>query len=254
MAVMGQLQRRDNEEDDTGGEEAGLVLGGLDDLDSDDAEVVYELDEWSDADRVVLRSRLELLGAPHQWEGSNLVVSASDESWVERILDQLEDELALRLDADAEQVAYDLDGWGEADRQSLLDLLVEAGIAHSFDGDELFVHEIDEVRTDELIERVIDPDAELPDPDAAQAAMSSLFAAGDHLRRDPRHHDGIGALLAGLEAAAGSSPPYGMDAAWWGQTVEAADALADALDAEPGDDDEVRRLASELRERLRPYV
>jgi hypothetical protein len=251
---MGQLQRRDNEEEDTGGEEAGLVLDGLDDLDSDDAEVVYELEEWSDADRVVLRTRLELLGAPHQWEGSNLVVSASDESWVERILDQLEEELTLRLDTDAEQVAYDLDGWGEADRQSLLDLLVQAGIAHSFDGGELFVHEIDEARTDELIERIIDPDAELPDPDAAQEAMGLLFVAADHLRRDPRHHEGIGTLLAALAAAAGSSPPYGMDASWWDQTVEAADALADALDADPGDDDEIRRLAAELRQRLRPYV
>ena len=253
MAHMGQLGRQDEDDEETGGEVGGLVLSGFEELDSDEDELVYELDEWSDADRVVLRSRLELLGAPHRWEGSTLVVSPSDEAWVERILDQVEEELAMRLDGEAEQVAYDLSQWNEADRGTLADRLHEAGVPHAIEGDELFVHEIDESRADEVIEAILDPDA-APPADTGHEVMGQLFVAADRLHHSPHDHEGLGLLLEGLAAAADATPPYGMDRTWWEGTVSAADDLADAMDADPLDEDVVKEQAEALRTRLRPYV
>jgi hypothetical protein len=253
MAVMGLLGRQDEDDEDTGGEAGGLVLSGLEPLDEDEDEIVYELDEWGDDDRVILRARLELLGVPHRWEDSTLVISPSDEAWVERILDQVEDELAMRLDAGAQQVAYDLVQWSENDRGLLVDRLHENGIPHSIDGDELFVHEIDEQRADEVIEAILDPDA-APAPDAGNDVMGQLFVAADRLHHAPHDPEGLGMLLDGLAGAVGAPPPYGMDSIWWDGTVSAADDLADAMDTDPLDEDAVREQAAALRTRLRPYV
>ena len=55
------------------------------------------------------------LGAPHTWEGTTLVVAEEDEAWVERIMDQVDEELATAPDEaeDEEQVAYDLSEWDD---------------------------------------------------------------------------------------------------------------------------------------------
>src|SRR3546814_19857836 len=55
-----------SEEDD---EQGDVALSGLEDLDADRPdEMVYELDDWSERDRTVLKERLEALAVPHHWE------------------------------------------------------------------------------------------------------------------------------------------------------------------------------------------
>ena len=111
---MGVWTPRDDDDDEPG----GMQLSGLEHLDGPDDtddEITFDLDEWSTADRQLLAERLLTLGAPHQWEGTTLVVAEDDEAWVERIMDQVDEELATGGvdDEDEEQVAYDLSEWDD---------------------------------------------------------------------------------------------------------------------------------------------
>jgi hypothetical protein len=94
---MGVLQQRGDDDD----EHAEITIAGLDDLDGGSTdELLYELDEWSDHDRAVLRDRLETLMVPHRWEDTTLVVAPGDEAWVERVMDQVEEDLATGPDGE----------------------------------------------------------------------------------------------------------------------------------------------------------
>jgi hypothetical protein len=252
---MGQLQTRGEDDDDEeAGDEIGLTLSGLDELDGDGDEYVYEFDEWKDSHRALLRERLEMLGVEHRWEGQSVVIAAEDEAWLERVLDQLEEDLSVQLEEDVEQIAYDLSEWDELQREALLELLTEEGVPHGVDGDELFVAEIDEMRTDEMVDRVLDPDRPDRSEIGGQEIMGALFVAADRLRHDPREHAASVAFMDAAAAAGSAAPPYGMDQAWWSDTGEAVSELAELIEDADSDDDLVREQADALRSRLRPYV
>ncbi|HEY9558469.1 MAG TPA: hypothetical protein VIR58_17150 [Acidimicrobiales bacterium] len=253
---MGLLSERSEEDDEQG----DVALSGLEDLDADRPdEMVYELDDWSERDRTVLKERLEALAVPHHWEEeTTLVVAADDEAWVERILDQVEDDLSTALDEDVEQVAYDLSQWDEDNLAVLVDGLVDEAIPHGFEGAELLVHQIDEERVDEIIEALVSPGSASADDSPAGSApadlMGPLFVAADRLSRDPGDREGTTELVAAMKAAEGSSAPYGMDKLWWdGVQVQAAELVA-LIDGHDPDPESIAARASTLREGLRPYV
>ncbi len=247
---MGQLQGQG--EDDS--EDLGIELVGMEPVDGDTDEVVFELDGWAARDRDTLRERLELLGVPHRWEETSLAVPAPDEAWAERVMDQVEDELSLELDDDVEQVAYDLAGWDDDARQVLVDRLADEAVAHGWDGDELFVQEIDERRVDELIDAVLDPEAEVTTGEGGQAMLSALFVAADRLRHDPDDGEGTRTLSEAATRAQASEPPYGLDRAFWSQVQDQASALSQLIDATPPDGEAIIDAAGQLRTTLRPYV
>jgi hypothetical protein len=248
---MGLVSKRS--EDDEPVEVRILGFGGLD-LPGDE-DLLIELDEWTDDGRRLLRERLDTLAVPHAWEGTTLVISPEQDAWVERILEQVEDELAVALDPDVEQVAYDLAGWDDEARQRLLTGLAEEEIAFGTEGDELFVHEIDERRVDELVDAIVDPEGP---PSAAREGsaevMGDLFVAADRLVHDPEDPDGRLGMLAAIEAASSAGSPYGVDQQWWDDTITACEALVDRLGEEPVDLDAAAEEASALRDRLRPVV
>ncbi len=250
---MGLLSER-SEDDEERGE---ISIAGLDGLDiGAREELEYDLDEWSERDRAALRARLETLGLPHRWEEMTLVVAADDEAWVERVMDQVEEELAAALDEDVEQIAYDLADWEVATRDRLLALLDEEVIAHSMDGDELFVHEIDEHRVDEIIDALVGP-GDRDEPLAAQVGpevMGELFVAADRLVHDPLDHEGTLSVIDALRTASSAHPPYGMDKVWWEGVLGHADQLVTLLDTPSPDLDAVVAEATELRDGLRPFV
>ncbi|MGV3759253.1 MAG: hypothetical protein ACO1PW_06870 [Actinomycetota bacterium] len=240
-----------SEEDDLG----DLSLSGLAGLDDGPEESVYPLDEWGEGARTVLRERLTTLGVPHEWdEDGSLVVATDDEAWVERILDQVEDELADSVDPDVPQVAYDLSGWATEVRDRLYDLLDDEAVPFGVEGHELFVHEIDEARVDELVDAALAPEVEPPAEAAPAEAMGDLFVAADLLRGEPTSAAGALGLLEARRAAGAAGAPYGMDAAWWEGVLREVDVLIGLLDAEALDDDAVMTVAARLRDGLRPYV
>jgi hypothetical protein len=250
LAGMGVVQER-SEDDEPEVRITGF--GGLDVGDKED--LVFELADLSEATRQALRERLELLAVPHHWEGLSLVVSPDDEAWVSRIIEQVEDEAAVSLDPDADQIGYDLAEWDDQNREMLLAALEDETIAYGIDGDELIVHEIDEARVDELVDAIVAPDA--PPSGAGEAPvelMGELFVAADRLVHDPEDDEGRLLLIAGAERALASGPPYGMDKAWWEATATQSDALVELLAAERPDFDAAIEAATALRDRLRPYV
>lgn len=246
---MGLLSER-SEDDESRGE---ISLAGLDHLDGGEDETVYELDDWSDRDRGVLRERLETLGVPHSWEEASLVCAAADEAWVERIMDQVEDDLSVSLDPDVEQFAYDLSDWSLLDRDQLFSLLERDSVPFGVEDDELFVHAVDETRVDELIESIVAPGAE-PSAGGDADVMGDLFVAADRLVHDPMDAEGALTLSSASQRGAGSNPPYGMDKVWWDAVLGRAVALVALVDTEPVDEDAVEAAATELRDGLRPYV
>ena len=251
---MGLLTPQGEEDDEQG----DISIAGLDDLDGDgDDEITYELDEWSEGDRRMLRDRLDTLGAPHTWEGTTLVVASVDEAWVERIMDQLEEDLSAEAETDDEdeQVAYDLSEWDDDSCVQLLDALATEEIPYALDDDELIVTGTDEARVDEIVAALTTPGATLMlGGPASFEAMSELFVAADELSHDPDDGSATTSLVAGARAAAGSTVPYGLDAAWWDGVVARAGALADLIEAPNPDHEQVVDLAAALRNELRPFI
>lgn len=247
---MGLFSHR-SEEDDLG----ELSLAGLPGLDDGPQESVYPMDEWSEAGLALLRERLTALGVPHEWdEDGSLVVDTANEAWVERIMEQAEDELADTVDPSLPQVAYDLSGWLTEQRERLYEILDEEAVPFGVDGDELFVHEIDEDRVDELIDALLAPEEEPSGATSPAEAMGELFVAADLLRNDPAGSTGALALVDARRLAADAAPPYGMDRAWWSGVLREADALLALLDADPMDVAQIEEVAARLRDALRPYV
>jgi hypothetical protein len=252
---MGLLGQRSDEDDEERGD---ISIAGMEGLDSTTEDTDYELDEWTDRGRALLRERLETLGVPHRWEDrTTLVISTPDEAWVERIMDQVEDDLSLALDPDIAQVAYDLTDWDALGRERLFDVLEEEAVPYGVDGEELFVHEIDEQRVDEMIEAIVRPEAGAADDgdDAGgPEVMGELFVAADRLVHDPDDHEGTLALIAAIRRAATAPVPYGMDKVWWDGVLGRADTLVSLRDTPAPDEEAVIVTATELRDALRPYV
>jgi hypothetical protein len=253
---MGVWTPRNDDDDEPG----GMQLSGLEHLEGPDDtsdEITFDLDEWSTADRQLLAERLLTLGAPHQWEGTTLVVAEDDEAWVERIMDQVDEELATGGvdDEDEDQVAYDLSEWDDDACLKLLDALSADTIPYGLDGDELLVAAVDEKRVDEIVAALTTPGATLTvGGPASFEAMSELFIAADELSNDPDDKGATRAIVSGARAAAGASAPFGTDPGWWDGVVARAGALADLVEATNADPEHIVELASALRTELRPYI
>ena len=249
------------EEDD---EDGPVSLSGMEELDGptgDRDEITFELDEWSPADRAVLADRLVTLGVPHSWEDTTLVISADDEAWVERVMDQVDEELSApaagaAVDGDeTEQVFYDLSEWDDDSCVALLDALTADTIPYGLDGDELFIDAIDEKRVDEIVAALTTPGATLTvGGPASFEAMSELFVAADELSNDPDDKSATRDIVAGARAAAGASAPFGTDPGWWDGVVARAGALADLVEDPNADPEHIVELATAVRTELRPYI
>ena len=254
MGVWTPKGDEDDEPDD-------VHLSGLADLDGPadgKDEITFELDEWSAADRQVLADRLVTLAVPHRWEDTTLVIGEDDEAWVERIMDQVDEELSTAADEDdddEEQVAYDLSGWDDESCLGLLDALSADTIPYGLDGDELFVGAEDEKRVDEIIAALTTPGATLTvGGPASFEAMSELFVAADELSNDPDDKGATRSIVAGARAAAAASAPYGTDPGWWDGVVARAGALADLVETPNADPEHIVELAAAIRAELRPYI
>lgn len=250
---MGLLARGGGEEDEERGD---VSIAGLDGLDGGaPSETEYVLDEWSDDDRVLLRERLETLGVPHRWEGPTLVVAAADEAWTERVMDQVEADLDdARAEDAAGTVGYDLTDWDDDSCKKLMDLLEVDSIPYQIDGDELFVDAANEERADELVTAVLDPDAAILPAEGGFDVMSEMFVGSDRLAHDPSDHAGKRSLLAAAPVALAQGAPYGLEPAWWDGVVAQAQAIADLLEAEAADEDQIADLSVALRDTLRPFI
>lgn len=257
---MGLVSKQGQEDDD---DEVGEIritgFGALDD-DEPDA-ILIDLAAWGPAARAALDERFHLLEAPHAWEGSTLVVPEPSLAWIQRVIEQVEDERTLALDDDGDQIAYDLAEWDDHHRAALEARLRDDLIPFAIADDELVVLEIDEQRVDEAIDAVLEPlGGGSPTGSGGEARteiMGELFVAADRLIHDPDDGEGRRTIALGAAEAASHAPPYGMDRTWWRELGDRLDAFVRLLDggmAPEHQDSAVVQAATALRDDLRPYV
>lgn len=259
----------DDGEDDLDIQLSGeLWLEGLENLDGSQDEVRFDLGDWPDAARQLLRERLELFMVVSSWEGSTLVVTEPlDPVYLDRVLTQVREQAEAGLapgagGAPVAELAYDLDGWDEVNRSVLFAALEAEGIPYRVavpdddpEGpDELLVAEADEARVDEIIDGIVEPDEDDDRPSARPELLGELFVAADRLARDPTDSGAHANLRDGVETAGTAAPPFGVERAWWRGVVAQADAVVERFGAHGVEHDEVADLAGQLRDALRPYV
>jgi len=224
--------------------------------DDADDDLVFDLDDWSDIERGVVDDRLREAGIPYWWVDTALHVAASDREGVEAVLDTVDGE-PDPLDADEDQVAYDMSDWEEDKLETLVERLDGAGIDHAWDDDELFVYARDEQAVDEVIDAVAHPH-ELPaEPDDGEPGgelLGELFVAADRLQHDAEDHEATVSLLDLSHAVEKSNAPYGLAARDWEHLCERVADLAGLLRAPTLDMDAILGAAGDLRTSLRPYV
>jgi len=253
-----------------------------DDADDDDDrspgdQVAYELGDWDAQSRVLLGQLLTGESIIHVWEAGTLVIRADDEERVDDLVEQVEVTNQPTLDAEKEQVVYQLEDWPEEKADALATSLGEAGIPFGFDeSGDLVVHEEDEERVEPIMDQVdlnfsLDGDAIADDDEdedddeggdddglATQDALGEVFVAADRLMHDAKDKDGVLGLVNGANAVAKLRLPYGFAPAVWADIQDRSGALRDVLegpaDADEGDDDAIKESARELRDVLRQYV
>lgn len=108
--------------------------------DPDAPTVRYDLADWSLEERVELVELLADAEIRHDWDGNELLVPAENETVVDAILDEVEDDdhdAPRSLEGELEE--FELEGWTQADRMEFAATLVERGIGHRWEDDLLLV-------------------------------------------------------------------------------------------------------------------
>jgi hypothetical protein len=251
----------------------------------EDAQVVYELVEWTVDQRAHLGELLAESDIPHAWEDTDVIVAEVDEALVDELcaiveggpdalsaepgdeVDDYDDVEGIDDESDIDEgdddggedipegevaeISYELDEWEQEHRDALIARLAESSIASTWEGTTLVVGPEDEDAVDALIEEIAPTPEELPEAD--QEVLGDLFVAADQLHRSAADEDGLRRLTAVIDLVDGSSAPFGMDAKVWDTIVDGADELADLL-ADGADDELIEESASQLRGLLRPFV
>ncbi len=223
--------------------------------DDEDSEIVaIDLSDWPARRRAVLVERLELVEMPHRWEGDEVLVAAADGAWIDRLMDQVDDEAGLELDDGMDRLGYDLSDWSPADVERLVEVLADELVPHALDGDELVVHAVDELHVDAIVDAVLDPDrpAEATDPGAE--LLSELFLALNRLGREPEDNDARERLVQTHGRLDPQRPPYGIEPGTWRTLRDAVGELVEMTGHDPTDFDAVAQMAGALRDQLRPLV
>ncbi len=183
--------------------------------DGDHATIVYELDEWTPAERGALELRLDAAGIAHEWEPPEPTASQPPPLF------------------GREQV------W-----EAWPNLVI--GEEHEDAVDAL----LDEVEFPDGLEGVDDEDASDED---VYAVMGDLYNAADRLKGDPADLAVAGDFFDAADAAREMAAPFGIDDALWARIQGLAIAVTERLEQE-AEDTEVAELAAELRDLLFHYV
>ena len=232
--------------------------------DQDEAQVAYELYEWSFEARRMLDGLLTAEGISHGWQGAVLIVREADEDRVDGLAEQASEADDPILDPDAEKVSYDMDEW-EADAQNaLVDALGLAGIAHEFSADgELVIAEENEDAVDEVIEQVaerISIDTELGEASeileglALNDLLGEVMGLAKKLRKNAGDAKSTLLMVDKAEYLADVKTPFGFDSRRWQDIRLSASRMVETLADEDRDEEAVFEAADTLSENLREVV
>ena len=226
--------------------------------DPDAVKVHYDVSAWNLEQRAELSAALADEDIAHVWADDELVVPEELEDRADALFSRLDEELGpfpIALAEGDPEVEYGLDEWPDEDRETLTAALVEAAVAHRWEGATIHVAAESEPAVDELLDgieagTIVAGAAAAPPEDA----LPRLFAAADRLAKDPDDRVGredVAVLAASCDPA---HPPYGVAKNVWRGVVEASARVAEATDAAEPDPSDVIGAAQHLRSLVRPYV
>ncbi len=163
-------------------------------------------------------------------------------------------------DGDAEdhhEVVYELDDWLPEERAQLGLLLDRDGIAHGWEGTDLIVAEVDEDRTEPLLDEVdrsasgVFAEADGTDDDEEEyQALSDLFGTADRLAGDPEDKNKRPAFVDAVAAVLEWPTPFGLSEQQWWQIKSRSQSVVEAVES-GADADVVATRAASLSELLR---
>jgi hypothetical protein len=185
----------------------------------------------------------------------------------------------LEPGSDDDEVGYRLDEWADDARGRMIVELIDAGIPHRFEDDELVVDVADEGQVDELVARLADPatgdededdledDGDFDGGDASVPGASSLSgwerptteviqleAAAVRLSLDPTDMEADGEVAEASTAVFLVDDPPWADADTWAAVGRVTRRLMAALGSDDALEDEIRTQAGILARLLGPVV
>lgn len=205
-------------------------------------------DQWSAVGRVT-RRLLAVLGADEALEDQ----IRSEAAVLSKLLAPVSGAAAPSQNGGGERTVYELPEWLPEQRAQLGVLMAEAGIAHSWEGDELLVPSDREDDVEVLFDRVAGVGADDDSDDEARYhAVAELFAATGRLASDPTDEARAGAVLDWFEQVEGP-PLLGLDEVAWLRIMSRLRALANLIH-DGGPVDRIAEDAHEVHEMLRQVV
>lgn len=177
-----------------------------------------------------------------------------------------------------EEVGYDLDGWAPSGRGRLIVDLIEAGVEHRFEDEELVVAVDDEERTDDIVAAITaEAEAESPAGSPAEGSTAEAVPAGgadrldeqgadEHLRAevqvlahaaqrlrvDPTDMQADADVAQASAAVFAADDFFAVDEDTWAAVGRVTRRLLGALGAEEALEDEIRKQAAILAKLLDP--
>jgi hypothetical protein len=232
--------------------------------DQDEAQVAYELYEWSFEARRMLEGLLTGEGISHGWQGAVVIVREADEDRVDGLVEQAETADGPILDPDVDKIGYGMDDWTAEAQSALVDALGLAGIAHEFSAEgELIIAEENEEQADEIIEQVTERiaiDDELGEASQVIEGLALNDLLGDvrvlanKLVKNGGDAKSTLAMVKKADLLSDVRTPFGFDSRRWSNIRLRATQMIAILSDEHRGEDDVLEGATALSEELREVV
>ena len=232
--------------------------------DEDEAQVAYELYDWSFEARRMLDGLLTSAEISHGWQGAVLIAREADEDRVDGLVEQAAQADGPILDPDIDKVSYDMDEWPADAQSALVDALGLAGIAHEFSADgDLVVAEDQEDTVDEVIDKVTERLSIEDELGEASVVMEGLqlndflgevLTLAVKLRKNAGDARATISMVDKAELLADIKTPFGFDSQLWSNIRLSASRMLETLADEDRDEGSVSETAETLADQLRSVV
>ena len=230
-----------------------------------DDEMLYDLDDWSDMERLAVADRLNEATIPFVWDGGTLQVAAIDQAPVENILDIVgggsrgAGPRTARPRRATRSPTTCPSGRTSSSAPSPTPWPPPASTTRGTRRRmSCSSTPTTRRRPTSCSTRWRIPTSSTPRPTTAPAGaelLGSIFVAADRLQHDGGDTEGTLAMVkAAMAVDAGEPPPYGVDPKQWDHVCERVTELGDLLSADAVDEDEVEDRSRDLRTALRPFV
>lgn len=230
----------------------------------DEAQVAYELYEWSFEARRMIDGLLTSENISHGWQGAVLIVREADEDRVDALVEQADQADDPILDPEVGKIVYGMEHWTAEAQSALVDALGLAGVAHEFDeSGDLVVAADDEERVDEIVDQVLERvamDDELGEASQVIEGLALNDLLGDvrvlanKLVKNGGDAKATLALVKKADLLSDVRTPFGFDSRRWSKIRLRCTHMVGVLSDEDREEDDVHEAASALSSELSEVV